>query len=167
MHINDNIKERRELKKLSQQKMADLLGEKRSTYAEWERDTVPRADIFYKIASILEVSMDELLSMPKLKGKTKTNDQEDLSVDPRIKRLEQEIQYYRDEVLVSLDSVRKNVVMGRAELRGSIEYHAMKDALNDDAVRREIMEQINRLIRRNLTVDDKKDNQNADDSVNK
>ena len=42
--------------------MAVLIGEKRSTYAEWEREIVPKANVLSKIASALGVSMDEILS---------------------------------------------------------------------------------------------------------
>ncbi len=63
MQINANIRKARELKGYSQREFADLLGEKRSTYAEWERETVPKADILQKISAITGVNMDELLSV--------------------------------------------------------------------------------------------------------
>lgn len=61
MQINDNIKKARELKGYSQARIAELLGEKRSTYAEWERSTVPKADILAKISQITGVTMSDLL----------------------------------------------------------------------------------------------------------
>lgn len=79
----------------------------------------------------------------------------------RIKQLEEEIDYYKNQVLVNLDSVHKNVVMTRAELRSSIEYQVMKDAADDELVRQELMGHINKLIRKNLVVKDVKGNQNA------
>lgn len=60
--ICDNIKRFRTLKGWSQQQIADMVGEKRSTYAEWERNTVPKADILLKIANILGVELGELLA---------------------------------------------------------------------------------------------------------
>lgn len=61
VQINNNIKKARELKGYSQAKIASLLGEKRSTYAEWERSTVPKADILMKIAEVTGVPMGVLL----------------------------------------------------------------------------------------------------------
>lgn len=62
MQINQNIRQARLLAKLSQQKVADIIGEKRSTYAEWENNTMPQADILSKISSALNVPMADLLS---------------------------------------------------------------------------------------------------------
>lgn len=42
--------------------MADMIGEKRSTYAEWENNTMPQADILSRISSVLNVPMADLLS---------------------------------------------------------------------------------------------------------
>lgn len=38
LQINDNIRKHRELKGYSQQDVADLIGEKRSTYAHWKQN---------------------------------------------------------------------------------------------------------------------------------
>lgn len=62
MHINENIKKIRLLRKLSQQEVAEKIGEKRSTYANWERETVPQADVLARIAAALGVSIDQILS---------------------------------------------------------------------------------------------------------
>lgn len=51
----------REDKKVTQQRLADLLGVDRSSVAKWETsDIVPSLDIIKQIASIFEVSMDYL-----------------------------------------------------------------------------------------------------------
>lgn len=62
MAISDNIKKIRKLRKMTQQDLADKIGEKRSTYAEWENGIVPKGDILAKIASALGVSLSELIS---------------------------------------------------------------------------------------------------------
>ena len=62
LQINDNIRKHRELKGYSQQDVADLIGEKRSTYAYWERNVTPKGDVLSKIAKVLEVPIDVLLS---------------------------------------------------------------------------------------------------------
>lgn len=69
MHINDNIKRFRELAKASQQEIADKLGVKRSTYAGWEKEIVPQADILGRMAAVFSVSIDELLAKPDETGK--------------------------------------------------------------------------------------------------
>lgn len=43
--------------------MADLLDEKRSTYAEWEKETEPRASVLFRISEILEVPFFDLLGV--------------------------------------------------------------------------------------------------------
>jgi transcriptional regulator with XRE-family HTH domain len=54
MHITQKIKEARTSKGWSQQQIAEKLQEKRSSYAEWETSTIPRADILAKIAEITD-----------------------------------------------------------------------------------------------------------------
>lgn len=61
LQVNDNIKNIRKLRGFSQQEIADLIGQKRSTYAEWERNIVPKADILNKLAHHLGTTIDELL----------------------------------------------------------------------------------------------------------
>lgn len=63
LQISTNILNARKAKGLTQQQMADLLEENRSTYAEWEHGTIPRADILAKIATITGVSWGELLGI--------------------------------------------------------------------------------------------------------
>jgi transcriptional regulator with XRE-family HTH domain len=61
MQIGSNIKRYRELKGLSQQKAADEIGEKRSTYAEWERGIEPKASVLVKLARLFGVNLSDLL----------------------------------------------------------------------------------------------------------
>lgn len=70
-----------------------------------------------------------------------------------IERLEREVAFYRREVLTSLDKVYRNVTYSRAEIRGSIEYQAIKDARGNEDTRKGIMAQINKLIELNLIGD--------------
>lgn len=62
LHITRNIKTIREKLKLSQAQMAGKLDVKRSTYAEWERETIPQADIIVRISELAGISCDEILS---------------------------------------------------------------------------------------------------------
>lgn len=64
MHINDNILRLRKLTGLSQQQIADLIAEKRSTYAEWEKETPPQADVLIKLANALKTTVAEILAIP-------------------------------------------------------------------------------------------------------
>lgn len=91
MQINDNIKKARELNKWSQAEIAVKLGEKRSTYAEWERNTIPKADILQRISELTGVGLDELLD-----GRTKNvpqrtisgDDQKETDVQPVIQKID-------------------------------------------------------------------------------
>lgn len=61
LQICSNIKQAREAKGFSQQKMADLMGIERSTYKNWEDKTEPSLSILKTIATILEVPAASLL----------------------------------------------------------------------------------------------------------
>jgi transcriptional regulator with XRE-family HTH domain len=63
MHINDKIKEVRQLMKMSQQAFADLLEEKRSTYAEWEDKIIPSFDKIVKISAKTGISILEFVAV--------------------------------------------------------------------------------------------------------
>lgn len=59
--ICQNIKEAREAKKWSQQKLSDELGIERSTYKNWEYTTEPPLSIIKTIAEKLEIPAYKLL----------------------------------------------------------------------------------------------------------
>jgi transcriptional regulator with XRE-family HTH domain len=61
MQINEKIKQARLLRGWSQHEIAGKLEESRSSYAEWERETVPRVDILVKIANITGVPIAEFI----------------------------------------------------------------------------------------------------------
>ena len=57
----NNIKDLRVAKGLTQQQMADALGENRTTVTKWEStDAFPRADKLPQIADLLGCSIDQL-----------------------------------------------------------------------------------------------------------
>lgn len=63
MALNDNIKKFREEKKLTQQQLADKLYVSRQTVCRWENGSrCPDLIMAKKLASELNVSMDELIS---------------------------------------------------------------------------------------------------------
>ena len=61
LQICQNIRQARLNKGLSQQKTADLLGEKRTTYANWENETEPDLTKIREIAKIFDVSFTDLV----------------------------------------------------------------------------------------------------------
>jgi transcriptional regulator with XRE-family HTH domain len=61
MQIGVNLKKFRTLRGLSQQKVADEIAEKRSTYAEWEQGTDPKASVLVRLAKVFGVTVAELL----------------------------------------------------------------------------------------------------------
>lgn len=65
------LKEIRESKKIKQKEIAELLGIHRSTYSKYETgDSEPSFDILFKIADILESSIDDILGYePKKKNR--------------------------------------------------------------------------------------------------
>lgn len=62
LHISEKIKKARKIKGFTQEEAAELLGVPRSTYAEWEKGTEPKAGIMEKISEILELNNVELSS---------------------------------------------------------------------------------------------------------
>ena len=62
MTIHDRIKDLRIGINKTQQESANSIGVKRSTWANWESDIVPPADMVRKLADFFEVSTDYLLN---------------------------------------------------------------------------------------------------------
>lgn len=61
LQICSNIKQAREAKGFSQQRMANLMGVERNTYKNWEDKTEPSLSILKTIAGVLEVPTASLL----------------------------------------------------------------------------------------------------------
>ena len=60
--LNENLKQLRKSKGLSQEELAIRLNVVRQTISKWEKGlSVPDADMLIKIADIFEVSVSELL----------------------------------------------------------------------------------------------------------
>lgn len=62
MQINEKIRQARASKGWSQKEIADKLEESRSTYAEWEKETIPSFDIVVKIAQVTGMSILEFVA---------------------------------------------------------------------------------------------------------
>ncbi|HHW94559.1 MAG TPA: helix-turn-helix transcriptional regulator [Mogibacterium sp.] len=62
--VNENIKALRKKKGLTQEQLAGKLFVTRQTVSKWEKgDSVPNADIVSKMASVLDVSVSDLLDL--------------------------------------------------------------------------------------------------------
>ena len=71
--LNENLKQLRKSKGLSQEELAIRLNVVRQTISKWEKGlSVPDADMLIKIADIFEVSVSELLG--EKKGEKKEQD---------------------------------------------------------------------------------------------
>ena len=62
MTIHDRIKDLRNGHNKTQQESADAIKVKRSTWANWESDIVPPADMIKKLAEFFNVTTDYLLN---------------------------------------------------------------------------------------------------------
>lgn len=72
--LNENLRNVRKQKGLSQQELANRLNVVRQTVSKWEKGlSVPDADMLVKIAEILEVSVEELLG-EKISNKEDRNE---------------------------------------------------------------------------------------------
>lgn len=75
MNFSNNLKKLRKSKKLKQADLAAHFGVGRTTVTSWENGaTVPNIDILDGLATLLEVSADELLGRPPTIDKFKRND---------------------------------------------------------------------------------------------
>ena len=69
--LGERIKKHREIKEISQKKLADLLGVSPSTIGMYEQNRrSPDKDMLLKLASIFNVSVDYLLGTTKVKTPT-------------------------------------------------------------------------------------------------
>lgn len=64
--FGDNLRKYRKEKKLTQEKLADLLNVSFQTISKWEKKkTEPNIDTLIKIASIFNITLDELVGVRK------------------------------------------------------------------------------------------------------
>lgn len=76
MKFSDNLKTYRKKKGINQAELASRLGVGRTTITKWETgDNIPNIDVLYMLASVLEVSADELLGRTPAIDKYKRDDQ--------------------------------------------------------------------------------------------
>lgn len=75
MNFSNNLKALRKEKKLKQADLAEILHLQRSTVGKWETgENYPSVEILDKLATILEVSTDDLLGRLPMIDKYKRND---------------------------------------------------------------------------------------------
>ena len=75
MNFSDNLKRLRKGKNLKQADMAAHFGVGRTTVTSWENGTtIPNIDILDRLATLLDVSADELLGRESVIDKFKRND---------------------------------------------------------------------------------------------
>lgn len=64
--FGDNLRKYRKEKKLTQEQLADLLNVSFQTISKWEKEkTEPNIDTLIKIASIFNITLDELIGVKK------------------------------------------------------------------------------------------------------
>lgn len=110
--LNKNLKKYRNLKKLSQEEMAEKLDISRPAYTGYETGRrKPSLDMLYKISDILEVSIDDLSGIKK----ENTNSIEDAEV----------LMFSDKEGWDELSDDRKKVIM--RELSDLADFYIEKD----------------------------------------
>ena len=82
MNFSNNLKALRKEKKLKQADLAEILHLQRSTVGKWETgENYPSVEILDKLATILEVSTDDLLGRLPIIDKYKRNDDNNASTN--------------------------------------------------------------------------------------
>lgn len=99
------LKELRTIRKLTQNRLAELLNVKPRVYSRWETgDAVPHFDTIVRLADILGVTLDEMA------GRTESTTQATIR-NPELNRLYRKVDQLSDEdqkaLLVVLDSLVK------------------------------------------------------------
>ncbi len=100
-----------------------------------------------------EVYGEDLLKTNVSTNKPVTSVTLEVPVQDHIKAITGYNEYLQNAVQASLNSILDNILAGRAEVRGSIDYQVMKDSKGDEKKRVALKEQINKLIHLNLTGD--------------
>ena len=92
--INENIKNARKAKGISQEEMAIELNVVRQTVSKWEKGlSVPDADILIRIADLLDVSVNDLLGVKLQSGTVQdlTNELAQLNEQLAVKNQEEKL----------------------------------------------------------------------------
>lgn len=146
LHLSDNIKKFRELKGISQQKVADEIGEKRSTYAEWERGIEPKASALVKIAKVLGVSTSQLLDGIDDKPAKEAHTEHQTSpgyvpAQDLIEVLKQQNEFLRRNFETSLITILVGQKQIGAQIKGLTWYHASAVNKGDqDGIEKDLLE---------------------------
>lgn len=125
------------MRNLSQDEISEKLGVKRSSYAEWEKETIPRADIFLNIAAVLKIDPLDLADENWEPDEKSSWSQ--YGGDRRRKKISLET-IQRD-----LDNILHHQVWTRAEVRAYGQYPISRDAEGDREQVAKILEEIGRL----------------------
>jgi transcriptional regulator with XRE-family HTH domain len=116
--LKEQLKELRELRKITQTRLAELIGVSPRVYNRWENgDATPHWDSIVKIADVLDVSLDTLA------GRTEAHDQTVIH-NQKLHELYQRVDLLSDEdqkaLIVLLDSLiaRANMqkLMGESQI---------------------------------------------------
>ncbi len=107
----ERLKALRESRKLTQTRLAELIGTNSRAYNRWERGTfIPQLDTLMKIADVLNVTLDELA------GRT-TTVQEPAVHNPKLHALLQDVDALPDAdqqaLIILMDSLVKRAKMDR------------------------------------------------------
>ena len=102
----ERLKDLRDELEITQNKMANLLGCKRSTYSLWEinKNTIP---LYYlnKLANVLNVNIDYLVDLSNTKNiKFKKNEIDKIDLGNRIKQARKSINYTQDKLASKLNT---------------------------------------------------------------
>jgi len=105
--FHERLRQLRTARKLTQTRVAELLGVSPRVYTRWENgDATPLFATVVKLADILDVSLDELA------GRTETDDDERAGIhNPELHRLYKKVNQLSDEdqkaLIILLDSLVK------------------------------------------------------------
>lgn len=135
LHINDNIRKAREFRGLTITEIAEKLSLKRTSYTEWEKDTIPRVDLFFKIAEVLGFEPGDMI-----KEGWQPDDNSSGRSTVEMKKVSLEI------IQKGLEKVLHQQKLTRAEVRAYGQYQVGRDARGDKNQIVTILSEIGRLV---------------------
>jgi transcriptional regulator with XRE-family HTH domain len=119
---------------MSQQEVAEKLAIKRTTYAGWEKDFIPQADDFWRLAILLKVKPEDLLA-------DGWEPDENSSFVPGAPKRKISLETIQKD----LDNILHHQVWARAEIRAYGQYPIGVDARGDEMQAGKILAEIGRL----------------------